>query len=66
MERLFDEEEIENLVIRSKFLEFDFKNVSNLFEELMEKIKNEWNDVNERISTLFEDFPLMCSGIRLS
>ena len=60
------DEEIENVALRAKLIDFDLKSVSDLFEELMRSIENQWVDINERISTIFEDLPIMRDGSKAS
>ena len=42
------------------------KSVSDMFEELMKSIENQWVDINDRISTIFEDLPIMRYGSKAS
>ena len=60
------DEEIENVALRAKLIDFDLKSVSDMFEELMRSIENQWVDINERISTIFEDLPIMRYGSKAS
>ena len=60
------DEEIENVALRAKLIDFDLKSVSDMFEELMRSIENQWVDINERISTIFEDLPIMRDGSKAS
>lgn len=53
------DEEIESSALRAKYLEFDFRLVSDLFQDLLTSIENIWLEMNERIATVFEDSPLM-------
>ena len=59
------DEEIESSALRAKYLEFDFRLVSDLFQELMMSIENIWFEMNEKIATVFEDCPLMKNGVVL-
>ena len=59
------DEEIENAVARAKCLMFNFKNVSEIFEKLMGNIDSEWGDINEKLSDLIEEIPLMSCGMKL-
>ena len=59
------DEEIESSALRAKYLEFDFRLVSDLFQELMMSIENIWFEMNEKIATVFEDCPLMKNGVEL-
>ena len=59
------DEEIESSALRAKYLEFDFRLVSDLFKELMMSIENVWFEMNEKIATVFEDCPLMKNGVEL-
>ena len=60
------DEEIENVALRAKLIDFDLKIVSDMFEELMRSIENQWVDINDRISTIFEDLPIMRDGSKAS
>ena len=60
------DEEIENVALRAKLIDFDLKSVSDMFEELMRSIENQWVDINERISTIFEVVPIMRDGSKAS
>jgi hypothetical protein len=59
------DEEIESSALRAKYLDFDFRLVTDLFQELMTSIENNWFEINERIATVFEDSPLMKDGVKL-
>ena len=58
-------EDIENAVVRAKYLIFDFQNVLDIFENLQTNIKTEWTEINDRISDVIEDIPLMTDGLKL-
>ena len=60
------DEEIENAISRAKLIEFDSKSVSDLFEELMRSIENQWVDINDRISTILDNLPIMKGGPKVS
>lgn len=59
------DEEIESSALRAKYLEFDFRLVSDLFQDLLTSIENIWLEMNERIATVFEDSPLMKNGVKV-
>ena len=47
--------QIENASTRAKHLEFSQRNVSRLFNHLMDNIENEWIAVNEKISNILKN-----------
>jgi len=59
------EEEIRIATSRAKHLRFDIKNTSEVFENLMSNIETEWEKINDKLSCLIEEIPLMSCGLKL-